>query len=618
LHDQISVSNEQTLMLWLWLLLCCACAFAKPGMAINATADPSARWADWLADEHVAHRYKRTQAELVAFGAHCAYMAPRWAALADAHALLSRVFVLDARHNFNGLGDSHERWNFLLRIARSLPARAAFLWTDDCADLEGPRRTHVEGVPGPVRPPGCQFDPGVFVTGFGGVDWRWSAATRHRVQAVQGVSAIETALQYQCMKEDHSGCIHAVFRWAANGTEALRAEGANGDETANYVLAFLHSKHISTIPWLRLETTVQGDMIREAFSEIACTAGAGHQERKSGCSQACESFANWRPRPRTWAALRPSLLAMDSWSVTAAVTARTGAADHFGALPRVLRAEHPESADVLAKRIDALFVPCAADAPAYQRTRKPDEMPCVHWRSEDPVAPTPDAELALKCAGTPPPMDATAANAANAANAEAAPLFNITGGAFGALLACAARGAAALAITDGMPGSWGIVLFSDAPGLKCIVESSALAAAGHVLNTPVVPGHIQYAPPGPLLRDVGLSAVTDWYLLGLADISLPIFGSAFSGAASVRKFINHRAPPGAMWPGNGFERWFEAGRENVGVVGADEDTLTLLARTHDGCPSQQHSVRNAAELYASYLTSRESKGNNATSKDGNE
>jgi hypothetical protein len=187
-------------MLWLWLLLCCACAFAKPGMAINATADPSARWADWLADEHVAHRYKRTQAELVAFGAHCAYMAPRWAALADAHALLSRVFVLDARHNFNGLGDSHERWNFLLRIARSLPARAAFLWTDDCADLEGPRRTHVEGVPGPVRPPGCQFDPGVFVTGFGGVDWRWSAATRHRVQAVQGVSAIETALQYQCMK----------------------------------------------------------------------------------------------------------------------------------------------------------------------------------------------------------------------------------------------------------------------------------------------------------------------------------------------------------------------------------------------------------------------------------
>jgi hypothetical protein len=573
---------------------------ANATAGLNATADPASRWAAWLAGEHVAHRYARTRAELDVFGAKCAYLAPRWAALADAHASLGRVIVLDARHNFNGLGDSHERWNFLLRVARSLPGRAAFLWADECADPDGPRRARVEGVPGPVRPPGCQFDPGAFVSGFGGVDWRWSAAARRRVQAAQGPGARETALQYQCLKEGHRGCLHAVLRWAANGTEVLRAEGAAGDDTAGPVLAFLHSERIAALPWLRLETSVQGDLTREAFSEVACTAGAGHLERKPECSQACESFANWRPRPRTWAALRPSLLAMDGWAAAAAVTVRTGAADHFGALPRVLRAPPPASAAALAERIGAMFVPCGADAPAFKRSRKRGEAPCVHWRSDDATAPTPDAELALQCAGMPPPMDAAAAAAAAAADAEAAPLFNVTGGSFGAFLACAARGAAALATADGTPGRWGIVLFSDAPGLKCIVESSALAAAGHVLSTPSVPGHIQYAPAGPLLRTVGLSAVTDWYLLGLVDISLPVFGSAFSGAASVRGFRGHRAPPGAPQPGlrRGFERWFEAGRENHGVAGADEETLALLAGTHDGCPVQQRSVRDVAYLYA--------------------
>ena len=107
-------------------------------------ASPSVaeRWAGFLADEVVAHRYSRTREELQQFGTACAYMAPTWVALADAHESLSRVIVVDCRHNWNGLGDSHERWNFLLRVGRSL-RRAAFLWNDGCADRDGPPRLPV-------------------------------------------------------------------------------------------------------------------------------------------------------------------------------------------------------------------------------------------------------------------------------------------------------------------------------------------------------------------------------------------------------------------------------------------------------------------------------------------
>jgi hypothetical protein len=585
-----------------------------PAPALQPPAPPeldvAARWAEWLAGEQVAHKYTRTRAELERFGAHCAFMAPSWARLADAHASLARVIVVDVRHNWNGLGDSHERWNFLLRVARST-GRAAFLWADDCADMDGPVRAKAPNVPGAVRPPGCQFDPGAYVSGFGGVDWRWDAAMRRRVQLAQGVDAREVAIQYQCLQEVSRGCGSAVLRWAVNGSEALRVEGAEAEATALPVQAFLMDT-LTRHPWLRLETTVQGDLTREAFSAVSCRA-VGHAD-KPECSQSCESFANWRPRARTWAALRASLLRIDAWAAVGSITARTGAADHFGAMPYTLTpgepglsppggapALTPVPAAELSSRTEALFTPCGPDAPAFQRDKKPSETPCVHWRSDDKDGLTPTAQLAMRCSGSIGEL-AVAAAAANASAPSFEPLFAVSDGPLGAFIACAARGAAALAAADKVPDSWGVLLFSDAPGFKCILESSALAAAGHAASTATVPGHTQYAPAGPLLRAAGMSAVTDWYLLGLVDISLHVFSSAFGGSANVRNFRGHRHPPNAPNPAlqRGFERWFEAGRENRGAQGVDAGTMALLAATHDGCPLQQRSVREAAKLYAAH------------------
>ena len=563
------------------------------GAAAAQAVSPAERWASWLAGEAVAHRYARTRAELERFGHDCAFMAPAWASLADAHESLARVIVVDVRHNWTGLGDSHERWNFLLRVARAT-GRAAFLWADDCADAEGPKRSVAPGVPAHVRPPGCQFDPGAYVSGFGGVDWRWDAAKRRRVQAAQGPGAAEVAVQFQCLREISRGCGHAVVRWAANATVALSVEGAEAEDTAGPVQAFL-TDALATHPWLRLETTVQGDLTREAFSARSCR-WVGHPDRPE-CGQSCESVANWRPRPRTWAVLRPTLLRLDAWAAVASVTVRTGAADHFGAQPETLTAGDaggaPNASAAQLDAIERLMQACTPDAPNFRRDKMPNETPCVNWRSDDPSAEAPNATLFRGCSGM--------IDIFGASNATTEALLTVSDGPLGTYIGCAARGAAALAAAeDRSPDSWGVMLFSDAPALKCALEASALAAAGHAAVTPSHPGHTQYAPAGALLRNAGMSAITEWYVLGLTDISLHTFSSAFGGSANVRGFRPRRVPPGAMHVPlhRGFERWFEAGRENHGPVRVDAATLTILAATHDGCPVQQQSVREAARHYA--------------------
>ena len=56
----------------------------------------------------------------------------------------------------------------------------------------------------------------------------------------------------------------------------------------------------------------------------------------AGCgSNKCEYFANLRPKKVLWAALRPHLQRMDGWDATAAVTLRSGFADHVGSFPEV-------------------------------------------------------------------------------------------------------------------------------------------------------------------------------------------------------------------------------------------------------------------------------------------
>lgn len=85
--------------------LLCAAALARAQDAPSVTQ----RWAGWLADEVVAQRYSRTREEVEQFGTRCAGHAAAWAAVADAHASLARVLVVDTRHNWNGLGDRRAR-----------------------------------------------------------------------------------------------------------------------------------------------------------------------------------------------------------------------------------------------------------------------------------------------------------------------------------------------------------------------------------------------------------------------------------------------------------------------------------------------------------------------------
>lgn len=116
-----------------WLLLC--------ALVRSRAQSPETRWTEWVSGDKAANAHERTRAELQAFSAQCFQMAPYWAAVADVHESLSSVVVFDVRHNWNGLGDSHERLNFILRVGRKLN-RASFLWANGAsAEAPGQRVT---------------------------------------------------------------------------------------------------------------------------------------------------------------------------------------------------------------------------------------------------------------------------------------------------------------------------------------------------------------------------------------------------------------------------------------------------------------------------------------------
>jgi len=185
----------------------------------------------------------------------------------------------------------------------------------------------------------------------------------------------------------------------------------------------------------------------------------------------------------------------------------------------------------------------------------------------------------------------------------------------GPLLGCAA--AAAQSVAGSQP--WGLVVLSDAPALRCLVEASPLAAAGRVLVTPMAPGSTLYAPGGHALQAAGLTAVVDHYLMTLLDVVLPLTASAFTGTSSARRFLPDRYPPGSELhgpgaPGGAFEQWFDWGRENMEGLAHVPDwlngpgeapTLRLLSATHAGCPV---TAQGAAEMLQAYLEA-ERRGN---------
>jgi hypothetical protein len=601
------------------VLRCCAAhqtAALDANAADAASRDPAAAWAAWLASEKLAHSHRRAGAELRSFGDRCAFMAPAWASASDAHATLQRVLVVDARHDWNGIGDSLERYTFALRAGRAL-RRATFLLLDSCADASAPPR---DPPPQHRRRGGCAFDPGAHVTGFGAVDWRWDGAAAARVRFAQGLpgDAQPVALRYNCEKMDYSrGCLAAFLRHADNASVAVFAEHeSDPGVVAEAVWGFMRDA-MDAFGWVRLETTNQGDMTHVARLPWVCAA-AGHPESSEplapgeverGCDLGCESFGNWRPRTRTWAAMRPALAALDGWEGAVGLVLRSGVADHVAAHPSALAAaaaSAPESADAFAQRLAALFTPCANGTQAYSRELADGEAPCVNYASDRPDATPPSLDDAARCGAEGPPP---------AHDAPSGELLSVAPGPLGAYIACATHAAHALAggaasaspLAATVKRRYGVMVFSDAPAFKCLLENSALARAGHAAATPSAPGHVGYAPDGPALYAVAQAAIVDHFVMGLVDALIPITRSAYGGAANLRRASEARVPRGAgmyaaaMQPG--FERWFAVGRENLhngGHVRVDAARLAALLAAPlgaGGCPVTAGSVAHAAEAY---------------------
>jgi hypothetical protein len=595
---------------------------ASGGDNDDPTRDPAAAWASWLAGERLAHSYRRAGAELRSFGARCSFLAPGWAAAHAAHAALARVLVVDARHDWNGIGDSLERYTFALRAGRAL-GRATFLLLDGCADASAPPRHPAQHR----APGGCAFDPGAHVTGFGGLDWRWDSAVAARVRAAHNLpaDAQPVALRYTCEKLDYArGCLGAVLRHVGNDSVALAAaHDSEPGVVADVIWGYMRDA-MARFPWLRLETVNQGDLAHAARLAWVCPA-AGHPvsaeplaagEVERGCPLDCETFGNWRPRARTWAAMRPALLAVDGWDGAVGLMLRTGAADHVAAHPGALAAAAAassaaaapaESAAGLSARLAALFAPCANGTQPHSRDLRDGEAPCVNYASDRPDALPPDLQGAARCGALGLPA---------APDAPDAQLLSAAPGPLGAYIACAAVAAHALAGAAASSASplaatlkrrYGVMLFSDAPAFKCLLEGSALAASGHAALTPSAPGHVGYAPDGPALYAVAQAAIIDHYVMGLLDALLPITRSAYGGAANLRRATEARVPHGngvyaaAMQPG--YERWFSVGRENLhdgGHLRVDAARLAglLAAPLGGGCPVTAASVAHTAEAYA--------------------
>lgn len=422
------------------------------------------------------------------------------------------------------------------------------------------------------------FDAGTFITGFGGVGWQWTTHELNRVKARHAGEAW-LQLQYECMQHAAvGGCAHSVLRFLGNGSEALSVRDDEPSVVARGVLSYLQSlRH----PLLRLQLSLQGDLTPESRLKGVCP--------DARCRQECESFLNWRPKMNLWVALRPYLATLDRWKSFVVLTVRTGGADHFGANFGALKGDGAALRDPtpLPKRLEVLFQPCAADTPLHARDKGEDEKPCVTWHREGQSTQStqPTLQLAATC---------------GAAASPGGRLFNGSDGPLGAYVDCAARAAQALAAADGQPDSWGVAIFSDAPALKCLLEASPLKQEGHLLVTATAPGHVQYAPSGVVLHNVARLTLVDWFLISLADEQLPVFGSAFGGSAIVRGKLPRRLPEGSglrELP-RGFERWFQAGRENRQGLGVDEGMLALLGETNGQCPITRRSICNAHGLYS--------------------
>lgn len=97
--------------------LCLLACFAVLGWGVVSDGNASSHdvWRAWLAAEKHATQFARTRAELDAYEVACEQHAPALVALAQRHKALDRVLVVDARFQWDGLGDNLDRYAAMLR-----------------------------------------------------------------------------------------------------------------------------------------------------------------------------------------------------------------------------------------------------------------------------------------------------------------------------------------------------------------------------------------------------------------------------------------------------------------------------------------------------------------------
>ena len=432
------------------------------------------------------------------------------------HSALAQVVVFDLRHDgWTGLGETLPRVALLLRLADAL-GRAGFVWMDTCADADGPAR--------PDAPAGCQFDLGEHFRGLSGMAYQWNHRLRRSLERAHPDG--ELALRFTCTRFE-PGKLQVDM--CANGTWTTPDGEPQGH---SYGDAFSLLKNL-THPWARVELTHMNDLQAEA---LLLKPGGG--------ASRCELAALTRPSAALLREIRPYSRRMSEWAGVAALSARTGFADHASLFPD-LQPTVDLGGDELMRRLeDELMRQCPPGVRPVWRELPRGERPCVNWQTNaaDPTF-SPDAVAAARCRGE------------EFANVSL-PGGTADRGPFESYAECAGAAARAVAMH---PTSWGVLLVSDAPALKYAMRTSPLGVAGHVMVTPTAWGHRRYAAGDA--RRVHVLAALDLYLLGLADVIMVMFSSAFPSLARARSFLYRNPPEGAHVMDYGFEMWFWGGRE---------------------------------------------------------
>ena len=545
-----------------------------------------------LAAEFGAMRVVRRQ--MAVFDAECGCTKRIFQRQASLHRSLERVTVLDGSHfRWEGLGNSGVRWMGLMRWGLST-GRATFLrLTQDCSGA-GRREDH---APTSGRPSDrtCHLDPGDYVTGWGGVDWRWGTATERRVtQQMAARGAQELLLEYECVKHVAPGCGVAALRFPNGSKLELREP--------DQMLAFFRT---TAHPLIRLKLHQQESLehsyskpeaLRTVLPLTACPVAGGPAFNTREFCLKCETFALMQPRPRLMRALLPALRKLEPYDVLVGVHLRTGYADwQFRNSEKSFRAAGAEVA--VAQPPERRLRDHWERLDSFLRDCKQVELgPCFNWESPGRGrAPTADDALGCRVGRHRPTFELSADEAPR--------------GTLASLLTCAARlgetlvmdnahkaataasTAAAAAGAPAPPMRWGLLVLSDSPAFPSlaahlpalqrhryggVVTSHGLGRIGHSSFTKSCSGVVGKCDYG---RDPGgtwTRSMVDFYLAGVVDAFAKALFTSFIWATMRRNLLCCRQGAFVQWMA-----WYNLTRSHRDRPMLDHAFMHALEQTHE-------------------------------------